>query len=53
MKDYSKIDTDKLQMALECFRSTIRKKGTFICVYERGQCERILAELERRKDASR
>jgi hypothetical protein len=49
MRDYASMDTAQLLTALEEYRAIIRSKGAWICVFERGQCERILAELERRK----
>jgi hypothetical protein len=50
MKDYSKLTEPQLFAALEEYRAIIRKMGTPICIFERGQCERILSELARRQE---
>ena len=49
MRDYSKFTDPQLFAALEEYRAIIRKMGTPICIFERGQCERILSELAHRE----
>ena len=48
MTVYAEKSTDELKQMLTHFRDEIRHKGIWISVYERGQAERIVNELDRR-----